>query len=611
MEPARKGSLEIVVRPEPNVDRASAENNNKNGVDHHLEEKTESSSRNPESNETSLQTGTGDESANHQYATPKELSLLSTVFTIATFMIAIDGSILATAIPKITSDFHQLDDVPWYGSAYLFTEMAFQPTFGRLYTLFDARVLYLISIILFEIGSILCAASPNSAVLITGRVISGTGAAGLLCGSLAVYGRSVPLRARPFGMALVTSMYGIAGVLGPTLGGLITDTPRLTWRFCFWYVVPFGAVTFAIAYKILKAKTPVHGRLSLREKLKRLDLLGASMLLIGLVALFFALQWGGSRYPWSDPRVYACLIVSGIFLSAFVLLQATKKEETNLRGKNRAIIPVRILSQRTVAISCVFNMLMSMAHNTHMYYLAFYFQAVLGTNAVTSGVRCLAYGIPCSIAIIVTGACISSRGHYVPFMWLGSGVFVAGCVLIQRLDRGSSIGEWLGFQVLSGAGIGLAEQVPFIAVQVVLPDDDMPTACALVVFHRLLGGAVGLSIASNLFSQELSRRLAGAPAGVNARAVRYAGASDLASAVPAADLPLVRGAFGYAVAKAFILPIAVAGISLLMSFGMQRRWIPDDRVQPAQGEEPTTTTTTTLDTPGAVSLDPVRCDRTA
>ncbi|KAK2026597.1 major facilitator superfamily transporter [Colletotrichum zoysiae] len=599
MEPYTRGSLEIAVRHEPNVGRASVENNN-SGAENHVKEKTESSTPNPESNETSLQTGTGDESASHQYATPQELALLSTVFTIATFMIAIDGSILATAIPKITSDFHRLDDVPWYGSAYLFTEMAFQPTFGRLYTLFDARILYLISIMLFEAGSILCAASPNSAVLITGRVVSGTGAAGLLCGSLAVYGRSVPLRARPFGMALVTSMYGIAGVLGPTLGGLITDTPRLTWRFCFWINLPFGAVTFAIAYKILKAKTPVHGRLPLRQKLKKLDLLGASMLLIGLVTLFFALQWGGSKYPWSDPRVYACLIVSGIFITAFVLLQATKKEE--------AIIPVRILSQRTVAISCVFNMLMSMAHNTHMYYLAFYFQAVLGTNAVTSGVRCLAYGIPCSVAIIVTGASISSKGHYVPFMWLGSAVFVAGCALLQRLDGGSSVGEWLGFQILSGAGIGLAEQVPFIAVQVVLPDDDMPTACALVVFHRLLGGAVGLSVASNLFSQELSLRLAGAPAGVDAGAVRYAGASDLASAVPAADLPLVRGAFGHAVSRAFILPIAVAGISLLLSFGMQRRWIPDDRMQPAQAEE---ATASALDTPGASSLDPVRDEKTA
>lgn len=174
------------------------------------------------------------QSPSPQYATAKELGLLSTAFTIATFMIAIDGSILATAIPRITSDFHQIDDVSWYGAAYLLTEMSFQPTFGRLYTLFDAKRLYLASIIIFEAGSVLCAASPNSSALIIGRAVSGTGAAGLLCGSLTIFGRSVPLKKRAFGMALVTSMYGIAGVIGPTLGGVITDTPRLTWRFCFW-----------------------------------------------------------------------------------------------------------------------------------------------------------------------------------------------------------------------------------------------------------------------------------------------------------------------------------------------------------------------------------------
>ncbi|EXF77956.1 major facilitator superfamily transporter [Colletotrichum fioriniae PJ7] len=498
MEADTRDTLDISIPPPLNGDSQTS-NTHENVVNNDFKEKTENPQEKPGSQRNDVNEMTtgedSDESQIHQYATPRELALLSTVFTIATFMIAIDGSILATAIPKITSDFHRLNDVPWYGSAYLFTEMAFQPTFGRLYTLFNARILYLTSVIIFEAGSILCAASPNSAALITGRVISGIGAAGLLCGSLSVYGRSVPLRARPFGMALVTSMYGVAGVLGPTLGGLITDTPRLTWRFCF-----------------------------------------------------------------------CCLY----------------HELTGQPHETRATIPMRILSQRTVAISCTFNMLMSMAHNTHMYYLAFYFQAVLGTNAVTSGVRCLAYGIPCSIAIIITGACVSSKGYYVPFMWLGSSVFIAGCVLLQRLDRESSMGQWIGFQVLSGAGIGLAEQVPFIAVQVVLPDSDMPTACAMVVFHRLLGGAVGLSIASNLFSQELYRRLAEAPGGVNVKAIQDAGASDLAKAVPAAVLPFVQKAFSFAISRAFILPIVVAGTSLLLSFGMQRRWIPDDRVQPGQ-----------------------------
>ena len=228
-------------------------------------------------------------------------------------------------------------------------------------------------------------------------------------------------------------------------------------------------------------------------------------------------------------------------------------------------------------------MLMSMAYNTHSYYMAFYFQAVLGTNAATSGVRSLAYGIPGSVAIIITGACVSSRGYYVPFMWMGTSIFVAGCALLHTLGINSSAAKWICYQAVSGLGLGFGEQVPFIAVQVVLPDSDMPTACALVVFSRCFGGAVGLSIAANLFSGELLAKLAHTP-GVDVSSIIAAGASDLAGAVPTAVLPVVRQAFSHAVEKTFILPIAVAGISLILSFGMERKWIPDDRVPQSEGE---------------------------
>ncbi|MCJ1309676.1 hypothetical protein MMC25_003336 [Agyrium rufum] len=513
-------SREIDVRSPFNADDKLTEVNEK-VVEQYVSEKSEISPGDQESNTPSSQS---DEPAPHEYATPRELGMLSTVFTIATFMIAIDGSILATAIPHITATFHRLDDVSWYGSAYLLTEIAFQPTFGRLYKLFDHKILYLISILIFEGGSILSAASPTSAALIIGRAISGAGAAGLLCGSLAIFGR---------------------------------------------INLPAGAVTFALAFFSFKRKAPVHARLSLREKLEKVDILGGFLIIAGLVALFVALQWGGSKYLWSNPKVYGCIIVFGVLISAFVWLQIRKKED--------ATIPIRILLQRTVAISCLFNLLIAMAQNTHNYYLAFYFQSVLGTNAVMSGVRGLAYGIPGSIAIIITGACISSKGHYVPFMWLGTSIFVAGCVLLRTLDIDSSPVKWICYQIISGFGLGLAEQVPFIAVQVVLPDDDMPIACALVIFSRCFGGAVGLTIAYNLFSGALLPKLAQAP-GVDVSAIIAAGASDLAGAVPPAVLPEVRKAFSFAIERAFILPIVAAGLCLALSFGMQRRWIPDDRV---------------------------------
>ena len=139
-----------------------------------------------------------------------------------------------TAIPRITTQFHSLNDIGWYGSAYLLTQMALQPTYGRLYTFFDIKTVYLASLTIFEIESIICATAPSSIVFIVGRAISGVGASNIFSGSLTIDGHLVPLEKRSMYMSVITSMYGVASVGGPLLGGLFTDSKALGWRFCFW-----------------------------------------------------------------------------------------------------------------------------------------------------------------------------------------------------------------------------------------------------------------------------------------------------------------------------------------------------------------------------------------
>lgn len=112
--------------------------------------------------------------------------------------------------------------------------MALQPSFGKIYTYFDLKLTFLTSIAIFEVGSVVCAAAPSSMAFIIGRAVAGFGAAGIFCGSLVIVANTVHMRQRPLFVGIVTSMYGVASVLGPTLGGLMTDSPRLTWRFCFW-----------------------------------------------------------------------------------------------------------------------------------------------------------------------------------------------------------------------------------------------------------------------------------------------------------------------------------------------------------------------------------------
>ena len=163
--------------------------------------------------------------------------MLTIGLALATFVVALDNTIIATAIPKITTDFNSLNDVGWYGSAYLLTTTSLQPTFGKIYTYFSVKWTYITALLIFELGSILCAAAKNSTMLIVGRAVAGVGAAALFSGGITIIGYSVRLEKRPIYIALLSSMFGISSVVGPLLGGVFTD--RTGWPWCFWINLPY------------------------------------------------------------------------------------------------------------------------------------------------------------------------------------------------------------------------------------------------------------------------------------------------------------------------------------------------------------------------------------
>lgn len=508
-----------------------------------------------------------------QYLHGIVLVFLVVALCLVTFMVGLDQMIIATAIPKITTDFHSLDDVGWYGSAYLLTTTSLQPSYGKIYTFFNVKWTFMFAMAVFEIGSIVCAVAKDSPTLIVGRAVAGTGAAGLFSGGMTIIGYSVPLRKRAIYLASLSSMFGVSSIVGPILGGTFTD--KLTWRWCFWINVPFGGLAIATVLIFFKNPKREHTDKTLSEKIKELDIPGAFFLISAIVCLLLALQWGGISYPWKDSDVWGCLIGFVLLIMVFIGLQ--------LRAGEHATIPPKVLSQRTVTASALVLAFLSMGIFTHIYYLPFYFQAVKGVDAQQSGIRCIAYLVSNTLAALVNGAGVTLVGYYAPFIWFGTAAFTVGAGLLHTLKVNSPDRIWIGYQILAGAGSGAAIQLPFIAVQVVLPPKDMPTGNAIAIFFNTLGGAIAISVAENIFSNTLLQKLPEYVPGINAEAVLAAGATHINDVVTPQQLPGTLLAYDKAVTTAFILPIATAGLSFLCSLLFEWKSVKGKNLMAAAG----------------------------
>ncbi|KAB2101662.1 Efflux pump [Alternaria gaisen] len=508
-----------------------------------------------------------------KYLSGFKLAILSVGLCLTTFVIALDNTIIATAIPKITTVFNSLEDVGWYGSSYLLTTTSLQPSFGKIYTYFDVKYTYLFALVIFEVGSIICAAATSSPMFIVGRAVAGAGAAALYSGGMTIIGFSVPLRKRAIYIAALSSMFGIASVVGPILGGALTD--RASWRWCFWINLPFGAVSLAVVFFFFTNPRRTYSHLPVKERLKKIDIVGAVFLICAIVCLLLCLQWGGFSYAWSNSKVWGTLLGFGLLISVFIGIQ--------LRQEDRATIPVRVFTQRTVLVSCLYSTLLSMALYTHIFYLPFYFQAIKGTTAEESGIRTIAYLVSITCSSIVIGGLITVVGWYAPFMWFGSAIFAIGAGMLYTLKVSSPPGQWIGYQILAGIGAGAGVQIPFVAVQVVTNEKDMPTANACVMFFNSLGGALSISIAQNIFVNTLGKEVPKYAPGFDARIVANAGATNLRGVVPPEILPGVLHGYNNAIVTAFILAIATSSIAFFVSLGMEQKSVKGKKIMAGGG----------------------------
>ncbi|OJD33660.1 mfs aflatoxin efflux [Diplodia corticola] len=427
------------------------------------------------------------------------------------------------AIPEITNEFHSLPDVGWYGSAYTLTCCSFQLLFGKLYTLYSVKGVMLTSVVVFELGSVICGAAPSSAAFIVGRAIAGVGAAGIFAGCIVSMVYAVPLEKRPQLQGMFGALFGIASIVGPLIGGAFTSSAA-TWRWCFYINLPFGAVSMVVIALCLKVPDRDTTKLPWTQKLAQLDVIGTSVLIPGVVCLLLALQWGGSTYAWSNGRIVALLTLGGVLLVVFAAVQVLLPKT--------ATIPPRIFKQRSIIAGCGVTVCVGSSQYICVYFLPVWFQSIKGSSAVQSGIQLLPLLLAMVLASILGGFTTTKIGYYTPLAIVGSCIMAVGAGLLTTLQVGTGEGNWIGYQILYGFGMGLCFQAPNLAAQTVLPVKDVPVGTSLMVFSQLLGAAIFVSVGQNVLDNQLVSRLSGLP-GFDPKIVTEGGATELLTALPA------------------------------------------------------------------------------
>ena len=393
----------------------------------------------------------------------------------------------------------------------------------------------------------------SSLTLIIGRAVAGIGSAGIFSGALIILAHSVALEKRPMYSGFIGSMYGIASVAGPLLGGVFTD--KVSWRWCFYINLPIGAVTVVVIAIFFPAPNRQIKSSTWTERIRKFDPMGTSLFLPAIICLLLALQWGGTTYPWSSWRIILLFCFFGVLILLFVFVQWTQQEY--------ATVPPRIFFKRTVWSSALFSFCLGAAFLCSVYFLPIWFQAVKGASAVNSGIMNLPMLISVVVLSVLSGIIVTVVGYYAPFMILGTIMISIGYGLMTKFHPDTPKAVWIGYQIIAGAGVGFGMQQPMIAVQVVLDIVDVPTGTAIIVFAQTLGGALFVSIGNNVFSNKLVEYLAEyAPTLDSAKIIRT-GATSVQSVVSKADLPGLLLAYNDAITQTFTVCAAVAALSVL------------------------------------------------
>ncbi|KAF7901360.1 hypothetical protein EAF00_003581 [Botryotinia globosa] len=469
-----------------------------------------------------------EENEKYEYISGYKILVVMTAITLTTFLALLDTTIVGTTIPRITSHFHSLPDVGWYGSAYLITNCSLQPLSGKLYTYFRSKHVFLSFFFFFESGSLLCGTATSSNMLIVGRAVAGIGSAGLMNGAITILTHAVPMEKRPVYLGFMISTAQLALAVGPLIGGALTQ--YASWRWCFYINLPCGFLVslLLLSITIPERLHPTALTLTPLQRIQHLDLLGFFLFAPTAIQFLLALEWGGTTYPWSSSHIIGLFIGSFFTFLLFLYREFCAGDE--------AMIPLSL--------------------------------GVRGVQPTMSGVYTLPGILSQMLFAIISGFAVQKIGYYLPFSIVGGCFAAIGYGLISTYTASTPASKWIGYQILGGIGRGLSMQMVIIAIQNNLTGTNIVMAQTLVIFFQYLGGALCLTFASTIFAAKLKSGLRVYAPTVDPQLVIEAGATAYRNVIPKDQVMNVVTAYNLAINHCFYLAAGLAAGVMLFVWGM-------------------------------------------
>ena len=406
---------------------------------------------------------------------------------LALFFASLDQTIVGTALPRIITDLGGFAHYTWVATAYIITSTVTLLIAGKLSDMYGRKWFLVGGIAVFIVGSILCGSSQTMNQLIGFRALQGIGAGAIMGMAFITVGDLFPAAERGKYVGFLTGVFGLSSVIGPTLGGFITD--NFSWNWVFYINIPFG-----ILIMILFIFFFPHIRPGIQKH--RVDYGGIATLILTVVPFMLALTWAGVEYEWLSFPIVFLFAFSAAMLLLFIIIESRAKEP---------VLPLWIFRNRVVSVASIVTFILGFGMFTGIIFIPLYFQGVLGSSATASGSFLTPMMLGLVVGSIVSGQLLARAGGHYRIQGAVGIIFMAvGLFLLSRMTVETSYATAIMNIIIMGLGLGITMPVYVIAIQNAVPYSIMGVATSTNAFFRSIGGAVGLAIAGSVMNNRFA-----------------------------------------------------------------------------------------------------------